>query len=77
MTKECCKAKAEHKVVKADFEKPIEFKTALSSLPLLPIAIALLQNDVANIAELHLTAITPITPQYSVEKCALLATFVI
>ena len=74
---DCCKTKIEHKVIKSEFEKPLSFKANIVVEQVF--APSFLQLDYSKVL---LTSILYRTPhsfatQSSVEKCALLSTFLI
>ena len=74
---DCCKTKIEHKVIKSEFEKPLSFKANIVVEQVF--APSFLQLDYSKVL---LTPILYRTPhsfamQSSVEKCALLSTFLI
>lgn len=77
--KDCCKPKTEHRVVKAEFEKPHEFKTdilLLAKFPASTISLAF-ANSLNSHAATHALLFLPASSLHSMEKCALLSTFII
>ena len=78
-TKDCCKTKIEHKVINAEFEKPLSPKSFIAPHFAIP-ALVFYSNssDVhsAYLISLHRADIL-LSPLSSVEKCALLSTFLI
>ncbi len=77
--KDCCKSKTEHKVIKAEFEKPHEFKAIILLLATFPagtFTLALADSLNAN-ADTHTLLLLPAYSLHSMEKCTLLSTFII
>ena len=74
---DCCKTKIEHKVIKSEFEKPLSFKANIVVEQVF--APSFLQLDYSKVLLTPLLYRTPhsYATQSSVEKCALLSTFLI
>ena len=77
--KDCCKKTFEHKVVKTEFEKPEITKSQVSLQIVIPAFVtrSIFSQQLSTSLTSPLSAHIPISSVGSMEKCALLSTFLI
>jgi hypothetical protein len=73
--KDCCKPQIERKVVKAEFERPSQFRAHIDQLHFATVVTA--DYSYVGIVVLPIIRFEPLAAAPSVEKCALLSTFLI